>query len=175
MRHYLVPAVSALLLVACEPAGSDDPSADRATDAALEAEAPVDETMPPVDAGEPQEALQRWADALERQDWETARQVWGESGAASGMTADEFAASYAKYEVIRVTLGEGREEGAMGSSYYEAPVILEGQMKNGEDFRMEGPITLSRVNDVPGSSTEQRKWHIETTSLSPRPATDTAP
>lgn len=172
MRRYLIPAASALLLVACEPAGSTDQATGQTSSGMSEAEAPVDETMPPVDAGEPQETLQRWADALEAGDWESARQVWGESGASSGLTADEFAASYEKYAVIKVTLGEGREEGAMGTSYYEAPVILAGQLKNGEDFRMEGPVTLSRVNDVPGSSTEQRTWHIETSSLSPRPVTD---
>ena len=31
--------------------------------------------------------------------------------------------------------------------------------------RIEGEVVLKRVNDVPGASAEQLRWHIESTSF----------
>ena len=153
--------------------GSD---ADSLVDNAIEDDAsdtedvaPVDETLPPVDAGRPDDAAKRWAEALEARDWETARQVWGESGMASGLDADEFETAFSKYRTINISFGEARQEGAAGTLYYEVPVTMTGELENGDAYRMEGPLLLSRVNDVPGASTEERKWHIEMSDLRPRP------
>ncbi|WP_018147525.1 hypothetical protein [Henriciella marina] len=187
LKYSLIP-FACLALVACGDAGSSSgrdatgPDARAGSDeaslvdtaidedgASSADEAPVDETMPPVDAGSPADAAQRWADALEARDWETARQVWGESGAASGLDAEEFEVAFSKYRTIDISFGEAREEGAAGTLYYEVPVTMTGELENGDPYRMEGPLLLSRVNDVPGASTEERKWHIEMSDLRPRP------
>jgi hypothetical protein len=51
-------------------------------------------------------------------------------------------------------------EGAAGSSYVAVPVRLHGRMKDGTPFRRRVEVTLRRVNDVPGSTEAQRRWHI---------------
>ena len=55
----------------------------------------------------------------------------------------------------------GQIEGAAGSLFVEAPVVLYGRLKTGAEFHRSGKVVLRRVNDVPGSTAEQRKWRIE--------------
>jgi hypothetical protein len=59
-------------------------------------------------------------------------------------------------------------EGAAGSSYIDVPLQLTGRMK-GEEVALAGTATLRRVNDVPGSTELQRRWHIYRVELQPRP------
>jgi hypothetical protein len=171
MIRYMLPA-AVLMLAACNPSTPANDVESTTTPAAGESvsdsDAPLDDTLPEIDVGTPEQKLQTWANSLEARDWEAARQIWGDSGATSGMTAEEFAAAYEKYATINITVDEGQEEGAAGSIYYEANVTMEGELQNGEAYRMEGPVVLKRVNDVPGSSTEQRTWHIATSDLRPR-------
>jgi hypothetical protein len=95
---------------------------------------------------------------------------WSDSGRASGMSAAEFAASFDKYGEYHANIGApGRIEGAAGSLYVEVPVQVYGRLKSGAEFNMLGPVTLRRVNDVPGSTAEQRRWHIARTDIQPRP------
>ncbi|MBR7619149.1 hypothetical protein JKL49_07075 [Phenylobacterium sp. 20VBR1] len=94
--------------------------------------------------------------------------LWGDGGKASGMTVEQFAASFDKYSQYYGNVGApGEMEGAAGSSYVEVPAIAFGRLKTGEPFNLKGVITLKRVNDVPGSTAEQRKWHIATSGLKP--------
>ena len=53
-------------------------------------------------------------------------------------------------------------EGAAGSVFIEVParVVLEPES-------LAGTVTLRRVNDVPGSTAEQRRWHVYRTDLKP--------
>lgn len=188
IRRALIP-FACLALTACGPEGGSvnvsdatenearmGSDGDSLVDNAIEDEAaladeepPVDASMPPVDAGDPSDVAQRWANALEARDWETARLSWGESGMASGLDAEEFEIAFSKYRTIDISFGEPRREGAAGTLYYEVPVTMTGELENGDAYRMEGPLLLSRVNDVPGASTEERKWHIEMSDLRPRP------
>jgi hypothetical protein len=39
--------------------------------------------------------------------------------------------------------------------------VLYGRLKTGDEFHRSGKAVLRRVNDVPGSTAEQRKWRIE--------------
>jgi hypothetical protein len=96
-------------------------------------------------------------------------QRFGE-GKASGLTEAEFVAAYDKYAEIHSEVGApGPMEGAAGSAYVEIPFRLYGTLKTGKPFNLFGPVTLRRVNDVPGSSEEQRRWHIYQSGLKPRP------
>ena len=66
-----------------------------------------------------------------------------------------------KYREIPGNIGApGGMEGAAGSSYVDIPVQLYGRTKDGKEFNSRGTMTLRRVNDVPGSTAEQRAWHI---------------
>lgn len=96
--------------------------------------------------------------------------LWSDGGKASGMTAQAFAASFDKYASYNAEIGApGEIEGAAGSLYVEVPVVIYGRLKSGEEVHMNGPVRLRRVNNVPGSTPEQRRWHIADTALKPSP------
>jgi hypothetical protein len=57
------------------------------------------------------------------------------------------------------------QEGAAGSSFVMVPLRLYGLDKAGKRFNFIGPLTLRRVNDVDGSTPEQRRWHIVQSGL----------
>jgi hypothetical protein len=61
----------------------------------------------------------------------------------------------------------GDMEGAAGSSYVTVPAVLYGKTKSGGSFRRGADVILRRVNDVPGSTEAQRRWHIERVELKP--------
>ena len=50
----------------------------------------------------------------------------------------------------------GATEGAAGSIYTTMPVVF-----YGTGYRKPADVVLRRVNDVPGSTEAQRRWHIE--------------
>jgi hypothetical protein len=96
--------------------------------------------------------------------------LWSDNGRASGMNARAFARSFDKYAEYHAQIGApGRIEGAAGSLYVDVPVVAYGRLKSGEPFRLKGPVTLRRCNNVPGCTAEQRQWHIASTGLKPRP------
>jgi hypothetical protein len=114
--------------------------------------------------------LHSFGELLEQRRFAEARLLWSDEGRASGLTTAEFAAAYEKYAVIRSEVGAaGEPEGAAGSVFIEIPMRLHGTLKTGEPFDLAGPVTLRRVNDIPGSTVQQREWHIARTELRPRP------
>jgi hypothetical protein len=115
------------------------------------------------------QVLQRFGGLLEQRKFAEARKLWSDDGKASGMTEAEFVAAYSKYSEIHSEVGApGQMEGAAGSAYVDIPFRLYGKLKAGGTFNLVGPITLRRVNDVPGSTEEQRRWHIYRSGLKPR-------
>ncbi len=87
--------------------------------------------------------------------------LWGGAGEASGMTEAAFRDSFARYASYAAQVGApGAMEGAAGSSYVDVPVVIYGRLKTGAEMHQSGTATLRRVNDVPGSTAEQRRWHI---------------
>ena len=65
------------------------------------------------------------------------------------------------YREVHANIGApGNVEGGAGSLYVEIPVQLYGRLKDGKEFNSRGTMTLRRVNDVDGSTEEQRRWHI---------------
>ena len=114
--------------------------------------------------------VQTYYALLREGDYGKARALWSGGGEASGMSATAFADSFAKYAQYNAEVGApGEIEGAAGSLYVEVPVVIYGRMKSGEEVHMKGPVTLRRVNDVPGSTAEQRRWHISASGVRPRP------
>ncbi len=76
--------------------------------------------------------------------------------------AKEFAASLEDYPQVKVAAGKPRdEEGAAGSIFITVPLTLNLTLRNGSPFKMQCEGLMRRVNDVPGSSEEQRRWRIE--------------
>ena len=90
-----------------------------------------------------------------------ARRLWSDQGRASGLSEAEFARSFERFAEYQAEIGApGRIEGAAGSLYVQVPVVVYGRLRDGREFRQNGTVTLRRVNDVPGSTGEQRRWRI---------------
>lgn len=132
----------------------------------VEPNGPVD----PASAEAAGQVVQRYGGLLEQRKFAQARKLWGEDGQASGLSEAQFAAAYDKYAAIHSEVGKPTDmEGAAGSVYITVPLRLHGTLKSGGSFNMVGPLTLRRVNDVPGSTEAQRRWHIEKSALEVRP------
>jgi hypothetical protein len=107
------------------------------------------------------QVLQQFGGLLEQRRFGEAYRLWSDGGRTSGLTEAQFLAAYDKYAEIHSEVGApGKMEGAAGSAYVNIPFRLYGKLKSGEPFNLVGPVTLRRVNDVPGSTEEQRRWHI---------------
>ena len=79
----------------------------------------------------------------------------------NAQTRKEFEARFARYASLKVTAGApGDEEGAAGSIYLSVPLTVAGSV-SGKHVSDSATAILRRVNDVPGSTEEQRRWHIE--------------
>jgi hypothetical protein len=86
-----------------------------------------------------------------------ARRLWWDGGEAS--RGDE--ARFAAYFQYRGEAGApGPIEGAAGSSYIEVPATVHARRKGGPAFVGRESVTLRRINDVPGTTAEQRSWRI---------------
>jgi hypothetical protein len=102
--------------------------------------------------------------------YDDAWRLWTQGGKGSGMSAEAFAKSFTPYESYNANIGApGVIEGAAGSLYVSVPVQIYGRRKSGEEVHELGKATLRRVNDVPGSTPEQRQWHIFQIDLQPTP------
>ena len=97
-----------------------------------------------------------------------AYRLWSGEGEASGLTPAAFAERRSRYREYHAEIfAPGEIEGAAGSLYVEVPVRVYGRTASGEAFSRRGTVTLRRVNDVPGSTPEQRRWHIARSDVEP--------
>ena len=171
-----VLAASALLLAACDQTA---PTAEPTAGATGEAtDALVPEPLPSVDASaatsagiaagldmaalterrDPERLLRYYTNALRVGDWIHAAQAWSLD---AQMTPEKLKGEFGGQASPKIALGKGDVEGAAGSLYYEAPLVID--FADGRPSRR-GTIVLRRVNDVPGASEEQLNWRIERTS-----------
>jgi hypothetical protein len=73
----------------------------------------------------------------------------------------EFDRQFSRYSDLKVTVGApGDQEGAAGSIYLSVPLSITG-VRAGERASRSATAIVRRVNDVPGSTEAQRRWHIE--------------
>ena len=171
-----------LLLAACGSGGSEDaqPLNEGNETAAAPATAPPlspppgasgglpdDRTPvaePPIDQKSAQGAaqvLQTYYALIEAGKYEEAWELRSPGARDGPDSKAAFVESFGRYAEYHATVGAaGRVEGAAGSLYIEIPVQLYGRMKDGTPFGSAGTVTLRRVNDVPGSTEEQRSWRI---------------
>lgn len=90
----------------------------------------------------------RYADALALRS--------GEESAAA------FTSRFAGYRDYRAEVGvPDVPEGAAGSTYIDVPVRIRAQRDDGRAVDQAATVTLRHVNDVPGATARQRRWHIE--------------
>lgn len=73
----------------------------------------------------------------------------------------DFDRQFSRYSHLQVTVGKpGNQEGAAGSIYLSIPLSVSGDL-DGKHSTRSATAILRRVNDVPGSTEAQRRWHIE--------------
>lgn len=101
---------------------------------------------------DPDRLLAYLAEAIDAGRWDDAAKAWHDTSTAAVKTLFGAPSS------ALVTFGKGDSEGAAGSIYYTAPVLL---LTHGGQSHKEGTITLRRVNDVPGAEPWQLAWHVE--------------
>jgi hypothetical protein len=79
----------------------------------------------------------------------------------SELGREQFAAQFGQYRDYHAEVfAPGEPEGAAGSIYVDVPARIYGAMRSGEAFDRRVTVTVRRVNDVDGSTAEQRRWHI---------------
>lgn len=84
--------------------------------------------------------------------------LWTPSGYEG---AREYSKQVGDFETLDARVGEpGRIDGAAGSLYVTIPVQIDARSNGREDEHFSLEVTLRRVNDVPGSTPEQRSWRI---------------
>lgn len=80
---------------------------------------------------------------------------------ASAPSRSQFDDEFKRFSDLHASSGAaGLQEGAAGSIYVSVPMTISGTANN-ERVSRSAAAVLRRVNDVPGSSEEQRRWHIE--------------
>lgn len=104
--------------------------------------------------------LLSWARAIELEEFDQAWAMMGEAGRGQWSKA-EFAEIFAGLGDITVAVPDGEMEGAAGSSYYSSQATITATDADGRPVRIESPLFLRRVNDVPGASAEQLRWHFD--------------
>jgi membrane-bound inhibitor of C-type lysozyme len=92
----------------------------------------------------------------------------GRADEAAKLRADGVAPDLSPYAEYHAQVGgPGAIGAAAGSLYVEVPVVIYGRLKTGAEVHQSGKAVLRRVNDVPGSTPAQRRWHIERIDLKP--------
>ena len=98
------------------------------------------------------QVVQHYGALIEQSRFAEAAKYWGDAGAAG-----DFAKQLQSRGLKHLEIGDlGEPEGAAGSIYATMPVAFYAGSK-----RSAADVILRRVNDVPGSTEAQRRWHIE--------------
>ena len=93
----------------------------------------------------------------------------GKAEEAARLRSDSAVIDLRPYLTYHGNVGApGAIEGAAGSLFVEAPVVLYGRLARGGEFHQSGKAVLRRVNDVPGASPGQLRWRIERFELTPQ-------
>ena len=179
-RSTAVLAASAVLALAgCDGAPSQPNTAaptatpEPAAPAASETPAPTasssdDMTIDDSAQGAANLIRHYYAD-LDRGDFRAAYARWGNGGQDSHQSFADFKRGFAETATTSVEIGApDNGGGAAGSTYIDVPVTVRAQLKDGTRQRFAGHYTLRRVNDVPGSTQAERRWHLYSAALAPR-------
>ena len=176
MRIF-VPLSALLLLAACNREAPDcgaqgadgcGRSVEETATAAVPEEAPSATATPaaPLDKSalnerkQPSRVLGYLAEAVNAGNWPDAALAWHTAEDGSSMTGPKLKELFGNPQQALLSFGPGDQEGAAGSSFYEAPILLI-DTGSASHKQKEGTITLRRVNDVPGAEDWQLAWHVE--------------
>lgn len=121
---------------------------------------PLPEPKGPIDPKSAEAAgqvVQHYGALIEEGRWTESWKLWSNADSAK-----QFDRNWRNDSEVHMQIGKpGDTEGAAGSIYTTVPVVFYGKTKAGGSFRRAADVILRRVNDVPGSTEAQRRWHIE--------------
>jgi hypothetical protein len=116
----------------------------------------------------PVDVVRAYYTAIRSRNYAAAYRLWGRDGSASGKSEAAFAGGFKDTRSVAVTIGDSvRIEGAAGSQFATIPVTVDAELATGERQHFVGTYTLRRVM-VDGAPPEDRRWHIESASLTRR-------
>lgn len=124
---------------------------------------PEEESVDPKGPQGAAQIVQGYYGLLEERRFEEAQDLWNEEGAIGAEDDERFARRFRGFSEIHAHVGTpGVVEGAAGSLFVTVPVQVYGRIAaNGKPWYALRQVTLRRVNDVPGSTKADRRWHIE--------------
>lgn len=113
-----------------------------------------------ADRQNPERLLHFYVEAVRAGAWKEAAMAWSSDAA---VTPEKLQAAYGGHGQTNLVIGKGDTEGAAGTLFYVAPIVVDfADTTTGEP---RGTITLRRVNDVPGASEQQLDWRIERSTV----------
>lgn len=123
----------------------------------------VEGTIDPNSAQGAAQVVQGYYGLLEEKRFSDAQDLWADRSAIGSQDDAAFAARFRGFSEIHANIGgPGEAEGAAGSLYVSVPVQVYARVAaSGKPWYALRQVTLRRVNDVPGSNTADRRWHIE--------------
>ena len=138
-----------MLILGMALASAEPPTSQRETSAAAAAQ-----------------VVRNYYAAVSRGDYRAAFALWHGAQSYSSCRQGYAATRSAKVRFLKA----GTPEGAAGSIYLDLAVRVDAVLRSGARQHFVGHYTLRRVNDVPGSTAAQRRWHIESAHLKQVPA-----
>lgn len=108
--------------------------------------------------------LLSFARAIELQEYDQAWAMLG-PGDREKWSKAEFARMFAELGKPTVAIPDGEMEGAAGTSYYRAPLIITATGDDGQPVRLKGEAVLRRANDVAGATSAQLRWRFDRLKL----------
>jgi hypothetical protein len=149
-----------------EPPEQPDTNAEEPPPPATVAEARISEpSHDPRGQSSARDVLLRYFALVEAGRHDQATKLWWDEGRATS-----FAARLARFgDFLPSIAAPGRIEGAAGSTYVSISLQFLRNTRRGSESLSDGTAVLRRVNDVPGSTVEQRQWRIDRIRLQPPP------
>jgi hypothetical protein len=174
-----------LALTACSPPKTPPPTSASAGGPPVSSYTPVQPIAPGAPGGLPDDrtpiseapynaagaqgaanVVQTYFALIGEKKYALAYALWDPGAAARPAVVADFARNLASYLEYRAQVGApGSVQGAAGSSFVNVPVQVYGRRAGGSEFHSLGRVTLRRVNDVPGSTLQQRAWRIQAIEL----------
>ncbi len=108
--------------------------------------------------------LLSWARGIELREFDQSWSIMGDA-AKQQLSKAKFNALFHPLRDLAVSIPDGTMEGAAGSSYYTVPTTVTGTKADGTRVTLKGDVVMRRVNDVPGATPDQLRWHIDRVDL----------